>query len=307
MTESLQPYHLRAAGLWILALLALSSCDSSFEPIQENDRYIYSIYGYLDAAADTQWVRVMPVHEKLFAGPEPIDATVTLEDLESGESQVMNDSLFQYAANTYAWNFWTLMELEPTGTYRLTAERSDGVTSHVTVTLPEAFPAPMVYISSGPGYDRVYINGIGNLVDARTFHRVLHVASETEQIHTFPHLEDVGPTATPEEYLIPIDASQFNSFFANYYDSWDLPPRPPLSQRINIQHRQIYIVSAGPDWIDFPEIDEAIIALPDGVSNVENGVGYVVGVIRKTIPYKSCYNEQEEHIPCSFEQPLTSH
>jgi hypothetical protein len=141
LTESLQPYQLRAAGLWILALLALSSCDSSFEPIQENDRYIYSIYGYLDAAADTQWVRVMPVHEKLFAGPEPIDATVTLENLESGESQVMNDSLFQYAANTYAWNFWTPMELEPTGTYRLTAERSDGVTSHVTVTLPESFPA----------------------------------------------------------------------------------------------------------------------------------------------------------------------
>ncbi len=91
----------------------LSSCDPVFEPMQENDRYFFSIYGYLDASSDTNWIRVMPIREEFLMEPETIDATVTIKDLSSETTTVMNDSLFYYGDNAYAWNFWTAMPLEP--------------------------------------------------------------------------------------------------------------------------------------------------------------------------------------------------
>lgn len=68
--------------------------------------------------------------------------------------------------------------------------------------------------------------------------------------------------------------------------------------------QQIFMASAGPAWIDFSVVDDEIIILPDGISNVEKGVGYVTGVYSKTIPYESCWNSNEEMIPCPVEQRL---
>ncbi|TVQ04901.1 MAG: hypothetical protein EA359_04900 [Balneolaceae bacterium] len=34
------------------------ACDEPFQPLLENNSAPFSIYGYLDATADTQWVRV---------------------------------------------------------------------------------------------------------------------------------------------------------------------------------------------------------------------------------------------------------
>ncbi len=44
-------------------MLVLSGCNRSFEPFKENNTYYFSIYGYLDVSADTQWVRVSPARQ----------------------------------------------------------------------------------------------------------------------------------------------------------------------------------------------------------------------------------------------------
>ncbi|MDZ7694856.1 MAG: hypothetical protein U5K69_27685 [Balneolaceae bacterium] len=128
------------------SVLLFSGCDSPFEPHQENNRYHFSMFGYLDASADTQWVRIMPVRDSLLYNPGEIDATVTLEELETGKTVTLNDSLFHFSNNRYAHNFWTTESLEPSGTYRLKAERSDGAASHATITLPADFSTPIAYI-----------------------------------------------------------------------------------------------------------------------------------------------------------------
>ncbi len=132
--------------LFLPLVLLVTSCELTFEPLRQNNQYYFSMNGYLDAEVDTQWVRIMPVRDTLFFEPKPIDATVTLEEVGSGQSVTMNDSLFSYVQGTYAYNFWTTMEIQPEHTYRITATDSDGKASYVEITIPEDFPGPYVNI-----------------------------------------------------------------------------------------------------------------------------------------------------------------
>lgn len=75
-----------SALLFFGSFLFLTSCDPTFEPLGENDRYHFSIYGYLDASADTQWVRVGTAREAIDDVPDPSGITVTLENIQSGET-----------------------------------------------------------------------------------------------------------------------------------------------------------------------------------------------------------------------------
>src|SRR5690242_19115402 len=86
----------RGSATMLAAGLLLACCEKPFEPLAPGGTAVFSIYGHLDAAADTQWVRVMPVRESLVTEPIQIDAVVTLEELETGKTVVMSDSLSRY-------------------------------------------------------------------------------------------------------------------------------------------------------------------------------------------------------------------
>lgn len=80
--------------LFLCLLIFLVGCNQTFQPIKENEDVPLSIYGYLDATADTQWVRVTPVRDQLNQLPVKPEMHVTLEHVKSGNKTVMNDSLF---------------------------------------------------------------------------------------------------------------------------------------------------------------------------------------------------------------------
>lgn len=42
-------------------LLFLTGCDQTFQPLQENNAAAFSMFGYLDASADRQTVRITPL------------------------------------------------------------------------------------------------------------------------------------------------------------------------------------------------------------------------------------------------------
>jgi hypothetical protein len=114
----------RVSASWLLAtVVLLAGCDQTFEPLQETDR-VFSIYGYLEATADTQWIRVMPIRASIFSGPDPIDAVVTRENLANGRTLQLRDSLFSFrpfdpaGEDLHAFNFSTTERIEPGGSYR---------------------------------------------------------------------------------------------------------------------------------------------------------------------------------------------
>lgn len=277
-------------------LLFAAGCNETFEPWQENDQYYFSIYGYLDASADTQWVRVMPVREDLLLEPGPIGAVVTLEHLEGEETVAMNDSLIEFAHNAYAYNFWTTMKLQPGQTYRITAERQDGKSSHAEVILPPDFPTPTVYRRpadprGGSPLDIIYVEGVARLADVRIFHYI-HFTNPGEDYRVpFIHIQDTLRRASGE-LMIEIDPREDTNMLGILLGN---TPRSTF-------HQQIFIASAGPGFHDFPSIDEKIVALPEGVSNVVNGVGYLAGLVSKTIPYESCFEDGTDTlVPCETE------
>lgn len=293
------PHRLFKALLYLLlAGLFATGCNESFEPFKEDNQYVFSIYGYLDASADTQWVRVMPVREDFYLDPDtPAHATVTLEDMQNGKSVVMNDSLFAYAHGVYAYNFWTEMKLRPERTYRLTAQSPDGKSSSAEVELPKDFPAPYVRVLDDGQSIKVYvyIEGVERLVDVQTVYHIRNIRSGEEIVNGVTHLQDTLRTASGNFEFV-IDPGEDEEFL----DRFGLASGPPSQFRVI--KKQIYIASAGPDWHHFPSLDEKVIALPEGISNIRNGVGYLAGIVSKTVPRKSCFDESElVFVPCPLE------
>ncbi len=266
-------------------LLIFNGCNETFEPWQENDQYHFSIYGVLDATTDTQWVRVMPVREEFFLEPVPIDATVTLEHIESGETVVMNDSLFAFAHNSYAYNFWTTMDLQPEQSYQLKVEDSNGSFSRAGVILPKDFPVPLVRMGlvtdENEIYNIVYIEGVEQLADVQVIYHGRYPNTGEGRVLGLPYLEDTLRIASGDLQVF-ISPGKHNDKLVGF---------PPVTKSL------VFVAAAGPDYFPFGSVSERVISLPEGVSNIENGVGYLGGIVSKPVPYKSCF-EEFTLVPC---------
>lgn len=114
----------------------MGGCETSIEPFSEEGAY--SIYGYLSPTRNVQFVRIKPLSvpvSKMDA--EPLNVTVTLENLEKGSAEVLRDSVITFAdANTtvVTHNFWTETPIRPQTKYRLSVEGPEGSVQASTVT-----------------------------------------------------------------------------------------------------------------------------------------------------------------------------
>lgn len=262
----------------ILMFLTFIACEDQFIPVQENERHFFSVNGFLDASADTQWIRVMPVRETLIQESGLPVPTVTLQHTGSGENTVMRDSLFDFPDGKYAYNYWTTMSVEPEQNYRLTVEGEEGRSSYAEATLPKDFPLPQ-FRKPEFGDDILLIQQVEKLADVQVVYRIILDNSGEEFKAAFPYLP-FSKFISPSTYRIPI-----NPDF----------PRVQIRESycgITVRERNIFVASGGPEWLDFLSLDKHTIALPDGVSNIENGVGYFGGIISKTFPY---INYEGEH------------
>jgi hypothetical protein len=268
-----------------VALLAspfLGGCDQPFEPFQEDTQGPFSMFGYLDLAADTQWIRVTSVRQNLIADPAPIDAVVTLESLESGRRVTLKDSVFEFIDVdlqnvAYAHNFWTTEQLERGVTYRLEAARSDGAKTTALVEMPaEAevsvtyFEGPVGAREGGPFRNplRIHVRGEHLLyADAVYMVRDLEQTPRRDSlvIPQFPILTDPG-------------GFEFAS--------------PPTLRRNDVLDQgrvEARIAVATSEWPFQPGLSPTEAALPgSGPSNVENGFGFVGGLAMWTFPRPSC-------------------
>lgn len=129
-----RPFLVLLLGL----VLAVIGCDTAFDPYAATDRY-YAAYGYLNPAADTQWVRVEPLQDSILVGTtRDIDARLTMENVSTGTTVNWRDSLVR-VEGTPAWMhaFWTTAEIQPAHTYQIAIERQrDGARATAEATVP---------------------------------------------------------------------------------------------------------------------------------------------------------------------------
>jgi hypothetical protein len=279
------------------------SCDHTFRPFQENDKYHFSIYGYLDASADTQWVRVGPARQDINEPPDPTGIKVTLENLQSGESVLMNDSL---SSSKSFLNYWTTMEIENEQTYRLIVEESGGKTSRVIVTTPSVLPT--IYIISGrvatpsgsSASTNIYIDdSVERIADLQSvwYVNIKPATENRRRIYRFPLRNTLKHT----------DA-YFGAYYAfNVYErELAYIEQSAGGAEIEIVYRQIFVAAGGPEWDNnIPSIDDLEYFLDGTASNVENGLGYVVGISSGWYRQATCLTpDRSNFAPCHEEKPF---
>lgn len=125
-----------------LLLVAVVSCDNSIDPI-DRDQGIYSVYGYLDLNEETHYIRVKDLNAPFTAeATEQLDATVTLRNLSSGQSAVLQPEIREYEG-VYLHTFVYNSVVVPDNDYQVTVERSDGAEVEILTRTPTK-PGPRV-------------------------------------------------------------------------------------------------------------------------------------------------------------------
>lgn len=280
-------------SIFILFLLSHSACNESFQAVGDNEAYTFSFYGYLDASADTQWVRVTPAREQLETLDKLPEMRVTLTHVESGNTTVMNTTLIPSPDGRHIPLAWTTMDIEPEQSYTLRAERPDGAESHVTVATPPDFPTPILLANEQGLSGDLLIKGVEQLADVQTIWKRYGQVPYRYRQHRLDPLPGY-------DYRIALTLAR-DLFFL--FENKGKEP-PPITVLIGAP-RQIFIASGGPEWNeDIIELNDLEYSYPKSFSNVEGGVGYVIGIVSKTIPFKGCFNDEGENIACPTEQPF---
>lgn len=281
----------QAAALILLVILYLAGCDNTFKPLQQNDQYAFSMYGTLDLHADTQWVRVMPIGESLIpTNPESNNTVVTLTRESTGETTILNDSLFVFGGNAYVWNYWTSMPLQPNEEYILCAEAPDGRQSTAHVMVPSFLALPLVNYSEESDVAVITGSSVDPLVMLDTRFKVeviTEVGPAPEMELVFSHLDGVY-----------VDQNGKFSFTMEVTYSVAIRLEGVRPGEFIIKSKELLIATGSEDWPDLSDLNEEGIVLPDVVSNVENGTGFVAGIALRRVPLKSCYNEEGKLTAC---------
>ncbi|MEX2600412.1 MAG: hypothetical protein WD355_02110 [Balneolaceae bacterium] len=278
--------------LILTASFCLASCDNSFQPLKENDQYFFSIQGYLDASADTQWVRLSPVREEYEQPVRSPEMDVTLEQLETSTKTAMHRLLLTDEDGFNRSMVWTDMEILAGQTYLLSVESPDGSGSHVTVTIPEDFPTPVMREEARFGRPSAYnllISGAGRLADLQTRWHVRNRSTGADRYILFPYRGKEIPTSNGYRlFLDPvIEMNHIRDLYSGDASAYE------------VIDRQVYVAAAGPEWNEeIDSLNDLLYTLPDGWSNIEDGLGYMVGIVSKSIPYDSCLDESGEPAPC---------
>ena len=256
----------------LLALVGLAACEVPLDPIEPSDR-VFSLSGYLDTSADTQWVRVEPLARTADGDPEPIDATVTLADLGGGGEVTLRQRVRAFASGP-AHLFWTTADVAPGRTYRLEARRPDGATTTIDVALP-ATGTFDVTVVTGPRVcpTVVEVSGAERVVDVQSRYVVLVEGEPVEyrfsHADTFVRQEDGSIAASV--------------YFADDAHVMGLDPLvDPAFQ--GVLSADVVAAIATDDWPDPTGLSLEAILQIEGFG-VEGGVGFVGGAVTERRPF----------------------
>jgi hypothetical protein len=255
-----------------------AACDESFEPFAPSE-IAFSVFGYLDASADTQWIRVMPMRHLKVTSQDAIGATVTLENLGTGRIIELRDSLFRYsspsdpdlfAEGAYLHNFWSLEDIEPGAAYRFSARRDGKEPAEAVVEIPGDYGVEVAINQSRARgeTDELRITGVKHLpfLTTATYFFDDCGSSMTRTRHE-------GRSADDETHVIAIE-------------------KPRVTPRIDcglpvVPNWELWIVGSEAEW---PASGYSASGLGESgwTSNVTNAVGFLGGILTKVIPYEHC-------------------
>lgn len=283
----------------LVCLLALAGCRESVDPIVGSE-VPFTIWGFVNAGADTQYVRVFEVSDQLVPDLDAtIDARVVSTDLTSGSSREWTYERVVFDSSIAGHVFWAPFRAETGHRYRLEVIRSDGETSSVEVTVPEPVELT-INTSEIQFYIPVHIQGdIPNLVGPRVIYTGINVPPSNAwppgtPVHP-PVLHSVTIDYTERmrrvggEWLLPVNFAQdrkavYDDFAANCLITGAEGSAP----NVWIRGLEISVLAADSTWSPPGGVfDPDRLSVPGTFSNVENGYGFFgagIGFTYRLIP-----------------------
>lgn len=258
---------------YLLFLLLCFGCDNANISLTKPSELYFSMYGFLDVKADTQFVRISPLREVPSSLPQKIDASVELRDLDSGEKIAMKDSLFKFEGQFYVHNFWTTHKIRENGRYQLRATNSEGKSSIANIEVPNA--APVVQLANpwslrAPNLEvpqHIYVQGAYKLLHVRLRY-ALRPSSQgsTGQLRTQSYL-----------WLPQAENGVFDVFSDGPKHIKEIAGNTKVSSE-DFQVDKIWVDIFGTNQ-DIPSGYTLEEYAQINTTNVQNGLGYVIGTI----------------------------
>ncbi len=267
----------------VAMFLAMGSCDQTIDPIVGENRP-FTVWGYLDAHADTQRVRIFSISQSLGVDRAgPIDAVVTTTNLDTGVEREWIDEVVTFADGAVGHVYWSKFKAEYNHRYRLEVRRSDGAISSAEVTIPPPVEVELINARNAVVV-AVYIHGRPpNLVDASVVYDAI----------TLPPANPWPPgTPTPPPVLLKVAVS-YSGMQESTDDGWryEIDLRRDfevvkeefaincLREDLIALRRVIFtFLAADAQWAPPNDsFDPNLLIEPGTFSNVENGFGYFGG------------------------------
>jgi len=124
-------------GSALALVVSLAACDNTVSPLNDDPERFFAVHGFLDMAADTQFVRVEALRSTILNQSLPtLDATVTSNEEASGTTSTWRDSLITLNDGTRGHLFFGLFRPVAGATYHLDVRRDDGKTTRATTRIP---------------------------------------------------------------------------------------------------------------------------------------------------------------------------
>ncbi len=262
----------------------LSGCTESVEPFIGTD-VPYTIWGFMNAGADTQRVRVFPIRDEIETSDQ-IDARVFSTDLTTGERREWAYRLVQFDSLIEGHVFWSPFRAAHNHRYRLEVVRSDGATTSTEVVVPS--PVDFQFdIDPTSTVIPIQIRGdVPNLVGLRVTYHAVNIPPAS-----------AWPPGTPVMAAVPFPVTiSYDKLVRPISGGWALEinmARDFAAVRVAYDVNCLitdYEGSAPDIWLDLMEFsalladsawdapdgefDPNVLAQPGALSNVENGYGF---------------------------------
>ena len=275
----------------VLALLCglfavTAGCDESVDAIVGSD-VPFTVWGFLDAAADTQYVRVFEIIDTLIPDVERgIDARVSSMNLTTGERREWTYEAVLFDSLITGHFFWSPFRAQHEHRYRLEVVRSDGEMSGVEVLVP-----PYVDFEVQADLDNtlvpVQIRGeVPNLVGLRVVYHAVNVppaqawpsgtpVAPPVQLPVIVSYDDLVERI-PSGWRFAIDMERDFDIVQRVYRINCLISDPEESAPdVWLRKMQFSALVADSAWAPPGDVfDPNVLSVPGTFSNIENGYGF---------------------------------
>lgn len=121
----------------MVGLALLSACDNTIDPFAGGGGSPFALFGYLDSAADTQFVRVSRVRsDEVLSGGLGDPPVVTTTERQTGHSVVWRDSVVVMEDGSPGRIYFSTFDVQTGATYRMDVRDEGAPPTRATTTVP---------------------------------------------------------------------------------------------------------------------------------------------------------------------------